>query len=167
MELKKPEKLSAMLERSPEEFAKRITGMVDDSYDKFKPYRDKCWANERVWRSRHWDEKPFKSRDDASRPRPNVPVMHSNIEKSVADIMDNYPDAIIRGTRADTDMRALIATELLRFTMQRAKHSVEYERKVRAALKTGTGVLRTYWDPELANGMGDVAYRYEFIATVS
>ena len=166
MELKKPEKLSVLLERDAEEFAKRITGMVDDSYDKFRVYRDKCWSNERVWRSRHWDNKPFKNQDDTSRPRPNVPVLHSMIEKSVADIMDNLPDAIIRGTRADVDIRALIATELIRFAMQRAKYPVAFERKARAAFKTGTGVTRTYWDPDIANGMGDVAYRYEFIDNV-
>ncbi len=156
----KPQKLSELLARDEREFAKKITAIVDENYEAFRPYRDKCWRNERVWRTRHWDEKAARGEEDAKKPRPNVPVMHSAVENCVADVMDNYPDAIIRGVNGDDDVKGLIATELVRFIMQRARHRVKYKKKVRSALKVGTGTLRTFWNPDLADGMGDIDYEY-------
>ncbi|MFA5423123.1 MAG: hypothetical protein WC374_04635 [Phycisphaerae bacterium] len=166
MEYKKPEKLSTILARSEKEFAEKVTKIVDENYDEFQILRDKCWSNERVWRNRHWDEKAFKDKTDERKARPNVPMLHSTVENIIADIMDNYPDQIIRGVNYDDDMRSVIATELVRFIFQRAKYPTIYEKKARASVKTGTGIARPYWNPELDNGMGDIDFEYLHIDNV-
>jgi hypothetical protein len=160
MSFERPKKLSVLLGESEEQFAARITSMVQSNYDEYKPYRDKCASNEKVWRSRHWDEKPFKDATDESKPRPNVPVLYSTVENCTADIMDNKPGQIIRGVGNDDDLKALIQTELARFIYQRAKYNSKFKKKVRAAMKRGEGAIQVYWNPELMNGMGDVDFRY-------
>jgi hypothetical protein len=160
MEYKKPQRLSVLIDTDPEEFARKVTARVKDSFTEYEPFRKKCDENEREWRNRHWDEKVEQTEEDSTKPRPNVPVLHSTVENCTADIVDNFPSQIIRGVGNDDDIKALIGTELTRFILQRAKYKAKFEKKARAALKRGEGTLQAFWNQELADGMGDVDIRY-------
>ena len=148
--------LSEIYESSETLFAAKVTELIDEHYKVHKSYRDKCAANEEIWRNKNWLTKAKRNPDD---PTPNSPVIHSTIESVLADVVDNYPDSIIRGVDGDDDFKALMLTELMRFTMQRAKHKRIFKRAVRAALKYGVGIIQTFWNIEMANGLGDVDYK--------
>jgi hypothetical protein len=160
MSYEKPVKLSVLYSRDKKAFAEKVTNIVKENYDEYSVYREKCAENERYWRNKHWDEKPFKDKTDESKPRPNVPVMHATIENCAADLLDNRPGQVIRGVGNDDDLKALVETEILRFTFQRANYDRIFEKKARAMLKRGEGTAMPYWNPELMNGMGDVDFEY-------
>lgn len=162
MSYEKPKKLSEIYAdgKGEKEFAEKVLSIVHENYEEYEPYREKCTKNESVWRGRHWNDKPFQDETDESRPRPNVPVLHSTVENCKADIIDNRPGQVIRGVGNDDDLKALIVTELLRFTYQRAKYNKKFKKKISGMLKRGEGTIQVYWNPELMNGMGDVDFRY-------
>ncbi len=155
----KPQKLSELLEKDEKKFALKVMAMVEENHKEFETYRDKCWRNERVWRNRHWDESLKRNEEDLTKAKPNAPTLFSTVENMVADIVDNIPGQAIRGVNYDDDMQALIATELVRFTLQRAKFPKMFERKARRSVKQGVGTLQAYWNPDVANGMGDIDFR--------
>lgn len=160
MKYERPKRLSELLEKDPIAFAGEVASRVQQNFTEYEPFRAKCEQNERFWRNRHWDEKVVQTEEDSTKPRPNVPVLHSTVENCIADIMDSFPGQIIRGVGNDDDMKALISTELTRFILQRAKYKAKFEKKARAALIRGEGTLQAFWNPELADGMGDVDIRY-------
>jgi hypothetical protein len=149
--------LSELMHTSEQAFCARVTAMVEKHYDRYRPYRLACEDKENYWRNRAWDTK----NTNPNEPNPNVPVIHSTIENCVADVMDNYPDAVLRGVNGDDDdINAVILTESARFTMQRARHYNAYEKMVRACHIKGAGVLQTLYNKELADGIGDIDYKY-------
>lgn len=159
MTYEKPEKLSELLKKDEKAFAEKVSALVTENYKPFAPYRDKCWRNERVWRNRHWDETLKRTEEDLTKAKPNAPTLYSTVENIVADVVDNIPDQIIRGVNYDDDMRSIIATELVRFVLQRAKYADKFEKKARKSIKTGVGTLQAFWNPDIANGMGDIDFR--------
>jgi len=159
MKFEKPQKLSELLAKDEKAFAEKVNALVEENYKEFGPYRDKCWRNERVWRNRHWDEQLKRNKEDLEKATPNAPTLHSTVENMVSDIMDNMPDQVIRGVNYDDDIKSIIATELVRFILQRAKYAEKFEKKARKSIKTGTGTLQAFWNPDIANGMGDIDFR--------
>ena len=160
MSYEKEKKLSELLADNETLFGEKVSALIDDSYDTFAVFRRKCINNEKVWRNRHWDEKGYKDQTDEQKARPNTPVLHSTVENCVADIMDQYPDQIIRGVNYDDDIRSLIANEIARFTFERTHYKKLFKRKVRAAYKRGEGTILTFWNPDCANGTGDIDFKY-------
>lgn len=158
----KPKKLSELYDdgRGEEAFAREVNSLVNKSYEAHSAFRQKCQNNEDYWRNQHWNDKPIDTKDEANKPRPNNPVIHSTIENCVADAMDSFPGQIIRGINYDDDMMSIIANEIVRFTLQRINYKALYEQKVRATFKKGAGVIYPFWNPELAKGTGDIDARY-------
>ena len=148
---------TALLDEDETKFARMVKKTVTHHDQVLRPYRDKAEWNADYWRDKHYKRK---KPNDNREPEPNVPVAHSTIENGVADSMDSYPDAIMRGVNGDDDLISIIMTEAVRFTMQRARHQSKYEKAVRSAHKVGTGVLQTFFNPDLAKGLGDIDYRY-------
>jgi hypothetical protein len=160
MTYEKPKKLTEIYADDEAAFALKATDMVDDSVEQHEPHRTKCAHNERVWRNESWDDKIATSLDDANKPRPNVPVLHSTVENCVADAMDSFPDQIIRGVNYDDDVKSIIATELVRLILQRIGYKKLYEKKVRSVYKKGEGILVPFWNPEYSYGLGDIDAKY-------
>jgi len=158
MAFEKPKKLTEIYEQDggEEAFALAVTKMVDDSQDEHAAYRDKCAENEMEWRNDGWNDKVAVTKEDDSKPHPSIPILWATVENGVADDMDNFPDQVIRGVNYDDDIKSIIATEFLRFTLQRIGYKKLYEKKCRAARKVGVGTLYPFWNPELANGLGDI-----------
>lgn len=157
LEIYKGQKLSEIIKKDEKAFAIIATQMVDSGKRKFQKYRKKCEENIDYWKNNHWNNKDTREENE---PQPNVPVIHSTVENCVADSMDNYPTIIIRGVNGDDDLRATIMTEALRFTTQRSNHIQKYEKTIRGCHIVGAGVRQTFWNQELANGLGDIDYRY-------
>jgi hypothetical protein len=158
MAFEKPKKLTEIYEQDggEEAFAIAVTKMVDDSQDEHAEYRDKCAENEMEWRNDGWNDKTPQNKEDESKPHPSIPILWATVENGVADDMDNFPDQVVRGVNYDDDIRSIIATEFLRFTLQRIGYRKLYEKKCRATRKVGVGTLYPFWNPELAKGLGDI-----------
>lgn len=121
-------------------------------YLKTQDFRHKCAENENFWRPDHWHSKPQKPGE----PYPSVPALFSAIENLHAEIMDNFPEAMIlpRGTNDKSYSNALAA--LVNTTLDRCNFTSKYRKEILRLLKNGVCCFGVLWDSSLYGGYGDV-----------
>jgi len=137
---------------------------VQGVYALFEEYREAYAAEwerlrrcERVYRGEHWHDVP---EGDAGEPRPVTPVIQSTIENVRADLMDQYPEAIITADDpAHTDAAELL-TAAVRENHVRACYGREYAKLTHDLLVGGYMVQETGFDPALNAGFGGVFIRH-------
>lgn len=139
-----------------EAFVQSVYRLFDEFRDATEGYREKCRDNEQFWRTNHWHGQ---ARHDPNEPQPVTPSMFSTLESVLADLMDNYPDAVLLGEEPHDDQKAECMTQLIRFILKRRHYRKTYRRKCRSALMKGASVQEIYWDKNLLGGLGDVSIR--------
>lgn len=140
--------------RQDEEFIARVYRLFDEFYRAGAAYREKCRENERFWAASEWD-----APGEPGEPQPVTPVLFSTLEAVLADLMDNYPAAVLLGEEPQDDDAAGRLTQLVRYVLKHRHYRKTYREKCRSALIKGTSVQEVYWDNELYGGLGDVNVR--------
>lgn len=86
-----------------------------------------------------------------------VQTLKSTFNNSVADQMDNMPEARMRPERPDLQEMAEDMTDAVHFVMERNRYPALHRRCVEDYLGVGTVVTQQMWDPDMDNGRGDIA----------
>lgn len=136
---------------------------VQAIYDLFEEYRnaygrewerlEKC---ERIYRGDHWHDVP---EADPGEPRPVTPIIQSTIENIRADLVDQYPQAIITADSPEYGEIAEMLTGAIRENHIRAGYAREYAKLSHDLLVGGYMVQEAGFDKRLNCGMGGAFIR--------
>ncbi len=140
--------------RQDEEFIAGAYRLFDEFYRAGEAYRETCRENERYWCSSQWQ-----GTGEEGEPRPVTPVLFSTLESVLADLMDNYPEAVLLGEEPGDDDAAERLSKLVKYVLSHRGYRRTYREKCRSALVKGTSVQEVYWDGDLCGGLGDVNVR--------
>ena len=110
-----------------------LTGdeFVSQAYNLFEEFRqayESEWTrlntNESYYLGQHWDNM---STNDSDAPKPMTPVIFSTVENLEADMVDNYPEAIIRPEAPEDQEIAEIISALIKQNHDAAHYQEEYQ----------------------------------------
>ncbi|MGI6162023.1 MAG: hypothetical protein ACOYJD_08325 [Christensenellales bacterium] len=138
------------------EFVARAYRLFSEFYEGTRRYRERCAENEEFWKGNHWHNAGKSGPGD---PQPVTPVIFSTIESMMSDIMDKYPQAIIRAQRPEDDEAAADISAALEQIMEQRNYRKLYRDKCRQALIKGASVVEVYWDAEAKGSLGEVGFR--------
>lgn len=141
---------------------KEIVSQVYGLFDEFRGAYASEWERldmcERMYMGKHWEDS-----DDPREPQPVTPVIQSTIENIAADLMDNYPDAIITPEDAggeETERIARVVEALIQQNHDAASYLREYRKLAHDLLTGGYMVQEVGYDPDLNNGLGGAFIRH-------
>lgn len=129
-------------------------------FDEFRQAYESEWTrlneNETLYLGRHWDDMG----GDANDPKPMTPVINSTIENLQADLMDNYPMAIIQPESPQDREASEIINALVRQNHDSMGYIKEYRDVCHDILTGGYGVQEVGYDPLANHGLGGAFIRY-------
>lgn len=129
-------------------------------FDEFRAAYESEWErlndNEVLYLGRHWDDMG----GDANDPRPMTPVINSTIENIQADLIDNYPQAIIQPETPEDREVSEIINALIRQNHDAMGYIKEYRDVCHDVLTGGYGVQEVGYDTKANNGLGGAFIRY-------
>ncbi len=112
-----------------------------------RPYKDKVRVARQI----------AELKDPAQKGIPQLHTLRSTLVNSVADQMDNLPEAIIRPERPDMQEKAEELTDLVQYVHEVNDFPRLYRERVEDNFITGTSVTQYVWDMDAAFGQGDIA----------
>ena len=98
-----------------EAFAEESESLFRNYYEQTKSFRQKCTENENFWSSNHWHGK----QQNPNEPYPSVPALFSAIENVHAEIMDNYPEAVLLPCTSSDEKLAGVLESIVRSVLER------------------------------------------------
>lgn len=139
---------------------------VGKAYTLFEEFREAYkseWArleeNERLYLGRHWEDMNDRgSREDD--PKPVTPVINSTVENLQADLLDRYPQAVIRPENPADRVVADIVGALIKQNHDAMSYREEYAKLAHDLLVGGYCVQQTGYDPLAARNLGSAFIRY-------
>jgi hypothetical protein len=140
------------------------------AYDRFEEFRTAYaseWArldhNEYMYRGDHWHDI---EETDPNEPRPVTPVIQSTIENITADLMDNFPEAIIMPESPEDETVASVVNEIIRQNHDAANYEREWWKLSHDLLVGGYMVQEIGYDHLLNNNLGGAFIRHIDAASV-
>lgn len=138
------------------DLASEVKTIFDEFKNAYASEWDRLDENEKYYRCEHWD---IVSVEDEKEPKPVTPVVQSAVENIKSDLMDHYPEAIIRPESPEDEQIAKILQEIIRQNHDAANYKKEWWKLSHDLLVGGYMVQETGYDDELNNGLGG-AYNY-------
>ncbi len=138
--------------QSEEHFVYETEQLFQRYYNATQEFRDKCRQNELFWRSEHWKGKTQKPGE----PYPSVPALFSAVENVHAEVMDNYPEAVLLPCEADDEQAAQVLNTIVNTTLERREFQKKYRREMLRLLKNGACCFSVEWNSNLYGGYGDI-----------
>ncbi len=89
----------------------------------------------------------------------NTAWLFSGVTNKVAAFQDNFPEATVLPREAADEDSARTLTAVIPAILERNNFRETYRRTTTDKVKNGSGITTVVWDPELENGLGDVAIR--------
>ncbi len=136
-----------------EKIVKNVMKMLDEAKTAKGPHEAEFKKFYKFYRGDQWEKKPPRHRSDIV-----INVVFSNVETIVPIMTDNRPIASIK-PRGPEDRKV---GDTLKYIEEFIWDNTNMDRKtpqvVRDSLIYGPGYMKTYWDPELEGGMGDIAH---------
>jgi|LGVF01.2.fsa_nt_gb hypothetical protein len=126
-----------------------------------QPLEENIIANEKWYKSNHWDliRGKGKTNKTDARPEPVTAYLFSILSNKHADAIDNFPAPNIL-EREDSDKEtALELTEIIPVILERNEFRETWDHVWWYKLKQGTGVYGVFWDNEAGDGLGDIAIK--------
>lgn len=115
---------------------------------------DKC---ERMYLGDHWHDVPMQ---DPNEPRPVTPIIQSTIENVSADLMDQYPEAIITPEHPRDARTAQVLQAAIAQNHDAASYQREYLKLIHDLLVGGYMVQEVGYDNALNGGLGGSFIRH-------
>ena len=139
---------------------------VGKAYTLFEEFREAYkseWArleeNERLYLGRHWEDMNDRgSREDD--PKPVTPVINSTVENLQADLLDRYPQAVIRPENPADLVVADIVGALIKQNHDAMSYREEYAKLAHDLLVGGYCVQQTGYAPLANRNLGSAFIRY-------
>lgn len=119
--------------------------------------RQRIVENEEWFKMQHWDllNKERKPGDI----RPASGYLFNSIINKHADLMDNYPEALILPRERSDEEVAEVLSSIIPVILQQNGHEQTYSDCGWYKLKTGTSVTGVFWDNSKLNGLGDISIK--------
>lgn len=114
--------------------------------------------DERWYQLQHWEYIREHSPSEDSL-EPVSAWLFNTIMNKHADAMDNYPEPNVLPRELSDEEDAKKISEVLPVVLERAEFEQTYSDNWWEKLKHGTSIYSVVWDPDLENGMGDIAVR--------
>lgn len=119
--------------------------------------RQRIIENEEWFKMQHWDVmNKDKKKGDI---RPASGYLFNSIINKHADLMDNYPEAVILPREQSDEDVAKILSSIIPVVLQQNGYEQTYSDCGWYKLKTGTSVTGVFWDNNKLNGLGDIAIK--------
>ncbi len=115
-------------------------------------------SNEQWWKMRHWGELPL-DEYDRGRPRPASAWLFNSIANKHADAMDNIPEPVVLPREQSDRECASQLSKILPALLERCDYERLYSDMWWYKLKNGSCCQAVLWDPELADGAGDISIK--------
>lgn len=133
-----------------------IYTLFDEYRNAYGPEWQRLERCERMYRGDHWYDVP---ETDPGEPRPVTPVIQSTIENVRADLMDQYPQAVITADAPEYAEAAELLTAVIGENHVRSGYQREYAKLTHDLLVGGYMVQEMGFDPGLNGGMGGAFLR--------
>lgn len=114
--------------------------------------------DERWYQLQHW-EYIREHTPDRDTLEPVSAWLFNTIMNKHADAMDNYPEPNVLPRELSDEEDAKKISDVLPVVLERAEFEQTYSDNWWEKLKHGSSIYSVVWDPDLENGMGDIAVR--------
>lgn len=146
------------------------TEFIDAIYGLFNEYRDTYYRDEwkrlddnvTIYEGTYWGENDADVARDDKKPRMTTPMITSCIENIKADLMDEFPEAVIMPDVAGDapQITAKVLTKVIEQELDACDWEKEYNDSLQDFLQDGWTVYETGHDPMANNGLGGAFLRY-------
>lgn len=152
-------------ELSESEMLKNITDdIVKEAMSTLQTYKQgkqnlstRIVENEKWFKMQHWDM--INSEKDESDLRPASGYLFNSLINKHADLMDNYPEALILPRECSDEGVAKVLSSIIPVVLQQNDYEQTYSDTGWYKLKTGTSVTGVFWDNSKLNGLGDITIK--------
>ena len=117
-------------------------------------YDQKVIDNENWWKLQHW--KNFRKDKDNRIERGTSAWLFNSISNKHADAMDSYPEPAILPRAKDDEETAKMLSSIVPVIMDNCDFEQTYSDNWWDKLKNGASIYSVMWNPDLAEGQGDV-----------
>ena len=144
---------------SPGDSASDLVSAIQSLYDEYKTaYKDewdRLTANEKIYLGDHWSD----TGSDSNEPQPVMPIIFSTVENIQADLMDEYPEAVVTPESSNDEKIGKILTRVVAQNHEACDYLYEYNDLIHDLLVGGYMVQEVGWDPTLNYGFGGAYIR--------
>ena len=144
---------------SPGDSASDLVSAIQSLYDEYKTaYKDewdRLTANEKMYHGDHWSD----TGSGSNEPQPVMPIIFSTVENIQADLMDEYPEAVITPESSNDEKIGKILTRVVAQNHDACDYLYEYNDLIHDLLVGGYMVQEVGWDPNLNYGFGGAYIR--------
>ncbi len=145
------------------ETGEQLVAVAYELFDEFKNAYESEWTrlnqNEHLYLGKHWDDMGDMN-SNSSDPKPMTPVINSTIENLKADLMDNYPQSIIKPENPQDRAVADIVGALVRQNHDAMGYRETYAKLSHDLLVGGYCVQEVGYDANANRGIGSAFIRY-------
>ena len=139
---------------SPGDSASDLVSAIQSLYDEYKTaYRDewdRLTANENMYLGDHWSD----TGSNSNEPQPVMPIIFSTVENIQADLVDEYPEAVITPESSNDEKIGKILTRVVAQNHEACDYLYEYNDLMHDLLVGGYMIQEVGWDPTLNYGFG-------------
>ena len=144
---------------SPGDSASDLVSAIQSLYDEYKTaYKDewdRLTANEKMYHGDHWSD----TGSGSNEPQPVMPIIFSTVENIQADLMDEYPEAVITPESSNDEKIGKILTRVVAQNHDACDYLYEYNDLIHDLLVGGYMIQEVGWDPNLNYGFGGAYIR--------
>lgn len=144
---------------SPGDSASDLVSAIQSLYDEYKTaYRDewdRLTANEKMYHGDHWSD----TGSNSNEPQPVMPIIFSTVENIQADLMDEYPEAVVTPESSNDEKIGKILTRVVAQNHEACDYLYEYNDLMHDLLVGGYMIQEVGWDPTLNYGFGGAYIR--------
>lgn len=116
--------------------------------------------DEEWWKMRHWEIiRGKRGKDTGPQPEPTSAWLFNAIVGKHADVMDNYPEALVLPRERSDEQSARTLSSVLPVIMEQSDHEQVYSDASWSKIIHGTAVYAPLWNPQKENGLGDIDIR--------
>lgn len=117
----------------------------------------KIIENEEWFKMQHWEL--LRKREEKQRVEPASAWLFNTIINKHADMMDNYPEALILPRERSDEETAKILSSIIPVVLEQNDYEQTYSDCGWYKLKAGTSVQGVFWDNSKQNGLGDIVIK--------
>lgn len=141
------------------EEVQKATGILQEYKQGKANLETRIIEDEQWWKLNHWQALKHRGTVELRKvsPEPTSAWLFNAILNKHADMMDNYPQAVVLPRERSDEGSAKTLTEVVPVILEYNDFTKVYRNNAWEKLKHGTAAYGVFWDPEKENGLGDVS----------